>query len=745
MKTVIAFLKPTQLKLFLLDVLFFAISLAATKQSSAQGTWISQNTDPSMTGVYLTKAGSDCIVHTKTSSRYIYFFDIYAKTWVTCDMGKQQTMKAVEAGKHVVFAYSDSLLIAYSSLTSTYQVIAYSGNIISPQGTVSGTRGYGCGDNAAYVWTDQNYFYVFDGLAGQWMLFYSGTMENASGGRNFWCGDNYVAGIFQRYYPDKCRNVAYSLVTKTFNITETGGVYYVSSDGIAMTGGFVSTFGGEPEEVLLAGYSAFTNQFYIKNENTPYHILNLGSYFDYNAWKNYDKRNVYGYTISRGTDPVKEATINTFDTEKAAWFTHTTSFSINVSGGFSNYRVGGNTSICSLSDESGSVIFYMYSGETGNYQITQPGIYYNLNSYYYNVGNVFASALDAWNHAWFYNTKTGFSQSKTFTESDFTNIDYSADYTTFCQYESVPATMELWFYNSKTDRASKTEISKDVYPHYQLSPYSYVFVPYLATTDQAVFYSSIHDSIVPYTTVLGGINSIYSTKGIFSWLQNTVTSTNSSLLFDAANLKILDFNTKPVTGGVSDSLMLFRTGTVFDVYDASNQATTTFDLGGTVGTHLNGGDIILLSNINYSKFYAFQKGRTEWVELTPEGNSLYYSASKNTAVVARLSKVYAFAPGVITGIENESGSFSKTFQLNPNYPNPFNHSTTILYSIPEPSLVSLKIINSLGEEVLTIISGELKAGNYTYELNASRLSGGVYFCRMQVGNQTLTKKLVLMK
>lgn len=744
MKAVITPLKPIHLEPFPLILLFLAIYLATFTPSHAQGTWISQDTDPTTTGIYLTKAGSDCVIHTKTNSRYVYFFDIYAKNWITCDLGKQQTMKAVEAGKHVVFAYSDSLLIAYSSLTSTYQVVAYTGSIISPLGTVSGTRGYGCGENAAYAWTDENYFYVFDGLAGQWMLFYSGAMENASGARNFWCGDNYVAGIFQRYYPDKCRNIAYSLVTKTFNITETGGVYYVESDGIAMTGGFVSTFGGAPEEVLFAGYSAYTNQFYIKDENTPYYQLNMGGYFDYNTWKYFNKRNVYGYTISRGNDLVKEATINTFDTEKAAWFTHSTSFSINVSGGLSNYRIGGSTSICSLSDESGSVIFFIYDGNTGNYQIAQPGIYFNSISYYYNVGNVYATALDAWNHAWFYNTENGYSQLKTFEDSDFTNVDYSSDFITFCQYETALSTMELWFYNSKSDRSSKVEISKDVYPHYELSPYSFVFVPYLSS-DQVVFYSSIHDSIVPYTTVLGGINSIYSTLGIFSWIQNIVTNTNSTLLFDAANLKVLDFNTKPVSRGISDSLMLFNNGNIYDVYDASNQTTTTFDLGGSAGTHLNGGDIILLSNSNYSKFYAFQKGRTEWVELTPEGNSLYYSASKNTAVVARFSKVYAFAPGVITGIHNERINCPEKFKLHPNYPNPFSHSTTISYSIPNSSYVSLKIINALGKEISTLFSGESDTGTHTCEWNASGLPNGIYFCRMQAGNHFLTQKLVLLR
>jgi len=708
---------------------------------SAQGTWIEQSTNPSMSGVYRTMAGSDCIIHTKASSRYVYFFDIYTKAWVEADLETQQKINAVEAGEHVAFAYTDSLLIAYSSITHTYLTTKYSGNILTPDGSLSGNRGYGCGDKAAYVWTDQNIFYVFDGLNGEWKSYNHGEIQNATGGYNFWCGDNYVAGIFQRRDPDKHRNIVYSLVTGSFNKTETGGVYY-ASDG-AMTGGFVSTHGGSPGEVLLAGYSAFTNQFYIKTEYTPYYTLNLGSYFDPDAWKSYEKRNVYGYNIQWGTAENGNVAVNTFDTEKAAWFTHSFSYSDFELGGLSNYRVGGNATICSMTDKSDNVIFYVYSGETGDYHISKPGIQNKGHSYYYNVGINYASALDDWNHAWFYNTKTGIEQSLTFNESEQSNVIYSTDYTSFCKFEPAASTMDLWFYNSKTNRTSRIEISKDVYPDYRFSPYSYVFVT--GTTDNlAVFYSPIHDSIMDVTTELAGPNSIYSTVGGFSWLTNSNTP-NTTLLFDAANLKTLDFSSRPASNGVSYSLVLFRDGNIFTVYDASNQTTTTFNLAATPGLYQNKGNIILLGNYNYSKFYAFQKGLTDFVELIPEGNSLYYSASENTAVVARFSKVYAFAPGIVTGIDNEIAERSETITLDQNYPNPFYPSTTVSYSIPSQSYVSLKIINAVGTEVATLVSEKLTAGNYSCNWDASGLPAGIYFCRMQTDNHFLTRKMVLLE
>lgn len=247
------------------------------------------------------------------------------------------------------------------------------------------------------------------------------------------------------------------------------------------------------------------------------------------------------------------------------------------------------------------------------------------------------------------------------------------------------------------------------------------------------------------TTDLAGPNSIYSTVGGFSWLYNITSPSTSALLFDAANLKTLDFSSRPASNGVSDSLVLFRDGNIFTVYDASNQTTTAFDLAATPGLYQNKGNIILLGNYNYSKFYAFQKGLTDFVELIPEGNSLYYSASENTAVVARFSKVYAFAPGIVTGIDNEISERSETITLDQNYPNPFYPSTTVSYCIPSQSYVSLKIINAVGTEVATLVSEKLTAGNYSCNWDASGLPAGIYFCRMQTDNHFLTRKMVLLE
>jgi hypothetical protein len=85
------------------------------------------------------------------------------------------------------------------------------------------------------------------------------------------------------------------------------------------------------------------------------------------------------------------------------------------------------------------------------------------------------------------------------------------------------------------------------------------------------------------------------------------------------------------------------------------------------------------------------------------------------------------------------------FILNQNYPNPFNPTTTINYSVPKSGIVKIKVYDLLGREVATIVNENKPAGNYNIEFNASKLTSGIYFYRMEAGSFSQTKKLLLLK
>jgi hypothetical protein len=95
--------------------------------------------------------------------------------------------------------------------------------------------------------------------------------------------------------------------------------------------------------------------------------------------------------------------------------------------------------------------------------------------------------------------------------------------------------------------------------------------------------------------------------------------------------------------------------------------------------------------------------------------------------------------------EDSKTSTVKGFALSQNYPNPFNPTTTISFSLDKAGLVSLKVYNILGTEVASLVNEFKSAGNYSVPFNATSLTSGVYLYKLQVGSQSLTKKLTLMK
>ncbi len=84
-------------------------------------------------------------------------------------------------------------------------------------------------------------------------------------------------------------------------------------------------------------------------------------------------------------------------------------------------------------------------------------------------------------------------------------------------------------------------------------------------------------------------------------------------------------------------------------------------------------------------------------------------------------------------------------ELLDNYPNPFNPSTKISYSLKTEGKVSLKIYNTLGEEVITLVNEIKPAGSYEAEFNAAELPSGIYIYRMQSGVYVSSKKILLIK
>jgi len=103
------------------------------------------------------------------------------------------------------------------------------------------------------------------------------------------------------------------------------------------------------------------------------------------------------------------------------------------------------------------------------------------------------------------------------------------------------------------------------------------------------------------------------------------------------------------------------------------------------------------------------------------------------------------ADNIVLSVNEVSDAAPKDFALQQNYPNPFNPSTRFQFSITKAALVSFKVYDILGREVATLVNERMNPGTYGLEWNASRFASGVYFARLEAGNYSATRKLILMK
>jgi Secretion system C-terminal sorting domain len=85
------------------------------------------------------------------------------------------------------------------------------------------------------------------------------------------------------------------------------------------------------------------------------------------------------------------------------------------------------------------------------------------------------------------------------------------------------------------------------------------------------------------------------------------------------------------------------------------------------------------------------------------------------------------------------------FSLRQNYPNPFNPTTKIEYTIPQDGVVKIKVFNLLGQEVASLVNGLQTQGTHDVTFDADKISSGIYYYRLEAGNNVMVKKMMLIK
>lgn len=120
-------------------------------------------------------------------------------------------------------------------------------------------------------------------------------------------------------------------------------------------------------------------------------------------------------------------------------------------------------------------------------------------------------------------------------------------------------------------------------------------------------------------------------------------------------------------------------------------------------------------------------------------NTIYMNAYNPTYVQLPL---IGFTPIKVNQI---SSTIPDKFSLSQNYPNPFNPKTIIRFQIEDLRLVTLKIYDILGKEIVTLVNEKLQPGSYEYKFDGTNLPSGVYYYKLDAGNYSETKKMLMIK
>jgi len=170
---------------------------------------------------------------------------------------------------------------------------------------------------------------------------------------------------------------------------------------------------------------------------------------------------------------------------------------------------------------------------------------------------------------------------------------------------------------------------------------------------------------------------------------------------------------------------------IADVYDRSADVISPFDADATpIFDFLNNPEV---NSIRVST-------ETNRIIYMGIGFEQVGTAAAQDSILARA--IRWLTPAV--GVGNEIAE-PLSFALNQNYPNPFNPSTRITYSVREESPVSIKVFDMIGQEVITLVDEVKKAGTYSVNFSADKLSSGVYIYQMKAGSFISAKKMSILK
>ncbi len=723
MKTTICFrffLRAT----FLSAVIVFVAGSAAAQH----GAWISHAV-PTVYGGFLAKCGDRCLGYAHQNDSSIFFYDIGTSQWTKVELSSAQTFHDLIAPGNIIFAYTDSFLIAYSALVSAWDTVRYLG---TPLPNSAQPPNYACSSTMAMFVTTQR-LYIFDGEMGKWKSYNYGLPSNYDTRGTLIIKNDYAAMVLARPLGSLLQHTVYSQITKSFNQIDSYAAIFNYDHGYVGMGQVT----GSQDEYL--GYCAASNNFSILTLND----VNDVTYGSEHAtsWGVHCDRSV--------NDGTHSFELHCYDTRLGIWSLDTATYHYDANSGTEVGSPRGGDHFIRF----GSYTFppaytegiTTYFGQTGQFTTIPFTLFINQSPSISSDGStIFMEGGNSSVLAW--DVLNGRGCATSISHDNAGNCFIGEDYCSFSEWNATSDSMVMQFYNRSTNAWINVPLPKSIALSGVIASDAAYAMPFPVANPFALFYSSITNSFTTATFSPGDLVEV-DAKGIFA----RALSLNKTYLFDAQSGIIHNISADNSHISVGDTVAVYyEDDNTIHGYSGLSKKWTSVTMDEPAYWLGVKGCIGLISTQNGGivnhKFYAFNGLHDSWVELPSSG--LMFDVGDRTALVVRSDTMYAFDPSIgTTGVNQEHFGMltAYTYQLFQNYPNPFNPTTVINYQIPMNSFVTLKVYDVIGREVKSLVNELQSAGSHVVTFDASSLSSGVYFCRLVVGRNTDQKKMLLIK
>ncbi len=655
------------------------------------------------------------------------------------------------ADGNVAMIYNDSIVVGYSALTNTFSALSYTGSLVS----LSGDE-YGCIDNFAFFVTDQ-LFYVFDAEDATWRSYnYTPPVTPVSGGG--------VRGKADYIYLDLWVTndsphtiVAYSLLTKTFaELTEPALYYFTDLDH-----GFTFYRGTPDPPYLCGGYSAITGLFSIKThgrqiaENWPDVHEELVTPLVCNLF-------ITNQQISGNNYRYFMWVYNTMTGDFAEY---TFEYTYNNSNYYPVGSVcGGQTALTVINnkDAGDKIEFVVYSAPENSFvHFDTPLFYWGLNGY--GAGGLI---IDSYDEQTFFLydvvTQASYTHPVRWTQGFMPYVrahGWANYWTVFAHSEINNDTVHVISYNTP-DAALYTfdiigNVSSSVYRGYDLFG--------LLTTDmgslaKTYLYAPLHSN---WTEKDIESSNFRGAEG--NYFYANYPEMDLANLYDAVTDQEYWFAEAQMASHVlarDNYFFMYSTAGKYIGYSMNKHEFVEYEIARFAGQQW--GDFIVLNHSGSSgtrlEHVLYDSYNNIYAPLTLTAEQGFRVASwpggKTAFVASKNGYLFAYYPGEITSISDDLISPDNlSHKLHQNYPNPFTTHTKIKYSISSAAMpesqnkvsVTLRVYNSLGSNIATLVNEQKSAGDYEVEFNTEGLTAGIYFYTLMADDFVQTQKLILLK